>query len=614
MTRTIRGVVEGVTGVVVPTELAPGAGLAESRYEIGSVLGRGGFGITYQGFDHRLERSVALKELFPESARRGGSYVEVPSADQPAFEVARQRFMREARVLARFSHPGIVRIFEVFEDNGTAYLVMELLEGRTLVDVLRQHGRPLAEDDLVDLAARVAAALRPVHAAGVLHRDVNPSNVVLTHHGRVVVIDFGLAREYQPDHTVGMTRVVTPGYAPIEQYRGEGHFGPSTDVYGLAATLYRLATGKVPIGALERSGGTQLVSPFRLNPDLSKDFSDAVLDGLELEPSHRPQDLDSFLARLGVAQLPTGIRARLLDSVPVPVPVQTADSAPKPVGPAVNEPVSPSGATPLPSPGATVAWTPDQTEVVMPESDPTRGRVVEATRHHDPREVMPGQTRYGSPPPPAPQPLAPPPQTPHPQGALPLPAAPKTFRRGRRTLTFPLLVLAVSLGGAAPVFTVAVLVGLVLPLIATHGDSVAHRLRLQHGVADGWAERRVGPAALAPVRFVRNVFSSVLRASPLVGLGAVLMAGWYGLNGLDLDRSVLDLALRAIGVVVAGSIALMSRHGSRRFRTGLGLDDLADRLARTGGVSERVVVLWLVAGALAAGAWWLSPSPFPLSP
>ena len=510
MTRTIRGVVEGVTGVVVPTELAPGAGLAESRYEIGSVLGRGGFGITYQGFDHRLERSVALKELFPESARRGGSYVEVPSADQPAFEVARQRFMREARVLARFSHPGIVRIFEVFEDNGTAYLVMELLEGRTLVDVLRQHGRPLAEDDLVDLAARVAAALRPVHAAGVLHRDVNPSNVVLTHHGRVVVIDFGLAREYQPDHTVGMTRVVTPGYAPIEQYRGEGHFGPSTDVYGLAATLYRLATGKVPIGALERSGGTQLVSPFRLNPDLSKDFSDAVLDGLELEPSHRPQDLDSFLARLGVAQLPTGIRARLLDSVPVPVPVpvpvQTADSAPKPVGPAVNEPVSPSGATPLPSPGATVAWTPDQTEVVMPESDPTRGRVVEATRHHDPREVMPGQTRYGSPPPPAPQPLAPPPQTPHPQGALPLPAAPKTFRRGRRTLTFP----------------------------------------------DGWAERRVGPAALAPVRFVRNVFSSVLRASPLVGLGAVLMAGWYGLNGLDLDRSVLGLALRAIGVVVAG--------------------------------------------------------------
>ena len=197
---------------------------------------------------------------------------------------------------------------------------------------------------------------------------------------------------------------------------------------------------------------------------------------------------------------------------------------------------------------------------------------------------------------------------------MPLPAAPKTFRRGRRTLTFPLLVLAVSLGGAAPVFTVAVLVGLVLPLIATHGDSVAHRLRLQHGVADGWAERRVGPAAVAPVRGVRNVFSSALRASPLVGLGAVLMAGWYGLNGLDLDRSVLGLALRAIGVVVAGSIALMSRHGSRRFRTGLGLDDLADRLARTGGVSERVVVLWLVAGALAAGAWWLSPSPFPLSP
>ncbi|QXC63214.1 protein kinase [Aquihabitans sp. G128] len=232
-------------------ELVEGARLSDGRYQILRVIGRGGFGITYDVGDRRLQRRVAMKELFPESAVRHGSLVLTPPQGRAGFRAARDRFLREARVLARFTHPGIVRVYEVFEEHGTAYLVMELLEGRTLIELLQQRGKAFPEAEVLDVAGRVAAALRPVHAAGVLHRDVNPSNVMMTHHGRIVVIDFGLARDYDQDQTVGMTRVVTPGYAPIEQYRGEGRFGPSTDVYGLAATCYRLATGKVPVSALE---------------------------------------------------------------------------------------------------------------------------------------------------------------------------------------------------------------------------------------------------------------------------------------------------------------------------------------------------------------------------
>lgn len=616
--------------LAAPAELAAGATLADGRYEIHRVIGRGGFGITYEGVDHRLERRVALKELFPESAVRHGSTVLTPPAARSAFHEAKERFLREARVLARFTHPGIVRVFEVFEDHGTAYLVMELLEGRTLVEVLRQHGRPLPEADLLDVAGRVAAALRPVHAAGVLHRDVNPSNVMLTHHGRVVVIDFGLARDYEPDHTVGMTRVVTPGYAPIEQYRGEGRFGPPTDVYGLAATLYRLGTGRVPTGALDRSGGGELLAPGRLNPELSKAVSDAILDGLELEPSHRPQDLDAFLARLGVGRLPDGPRALLLDTVPPPAAAPTVPAAvapsPVPPGPAVpggavapTAVASAAGLERAPSPDRADHTVVDPAYQVAKQS-PAAATAVARADHTVAASPGPGPTDATAAPDPGHTvhvpssfhlPVAP---AAHPGQPAPLPVAPAAVRRpsGRRHLTVPLFLLAVGAGAAAPVLATALLVALVLPLLATRGDSAAHRLRVQYGVADGWAERRMGPGALAPARFVRNLVASVVRASPLVGLGAVLLAGWYALEGLDVSRELLHAALRVVGVLVVGAIAYLARQGSRRFRTGLGLDDLAARLTPDGRLNERVVVLWLVSAALVAGGFWLTPSPFPL--
>jgi serine/threonine-protein kinase len=302
------------------------------------TLGRGGVGITYAAHDHRLQRSVALKELTCDGALRHRGVVTPPREEAEAFAAAKKRFLREASVLARFTHPGIVRVYEVFEEAGTAYLVMELLEGRTLYDHVLARGGPLIESDALDVAQRCGDALAAVHATGILHRDLNPANVILTSEGRVVLIDFGLAREYTADHTTPMTRMVTPGYAPPEQYALDARCGPPADIYGLAATLYWMLTARAPTPAIDRQTGTPLTPPHRIVESVSKMMSDGVLDGLELNPAHRPQTIEAFLARIGChpgatnGQVATpqspdrdvtradGTRASAAPPVPLPVP------------------------------------------------------------------------------------------------------------------------------------------------------------------------------------------------------------------------------------------------------------------------------------------------------
>lgn len=612
--------------LAAPAELDVGTRLAADRYQILGVIGRGGFGITYDVGDRRLQRRVAMKELFPESAVRHGSLVLTPPQGRAGFRAARERFLREARVLARFTHPGIVRVYEVFEEHGTAYLVMELLEGRTLVELLRERNRAFAEDEVLDVAGRVAAALRPVHAAGVLHRDVNPSNVMMTHHGRIVVIDFGLARDYEHGQTVGMTRMVTPGYAPLEQYRGEGRFGPSTDVYGLAATCYRLATGRVPVSAIEREGGAALPSPRSINPAISKPVSDAILDGLELEPGHRPQDLDSLLARLGVPGLPVTPRSLLLDRVPPPAAVADPDAAagapdrwldvdvlPEvggtgPTGPTVVVP-RPAPARPM-APASAAAVAVSVADATRPAAAPVLDVTAGPAGHASAggpvdRTLVAGA---GVPPPAPPPPL--PPQVAPRSGRVPLAIGPHP--PGRRKLTAPLLAVALATASAAPVLVMALVVLVALPLVATLGDSAAHRLRARHGVRAGWAERRLAPGALAPARFVRNVAASVLRASPMIGIGAVLLAGWYGLEGLDAPDLLLNLTLRGIGILAVGVVVATAREGSSRFRSGLGIDALVERWVPEGRTTEAVAIGWVLAVFVVAGSLWLTPAPFPL--
>ena len=642
--------------LAAPAELPVGATLADGRYEVLGVIGRGGFGITYEMGDTRLKRRVAVKELFPESAVRAGSMVLTPAHARAAFRSSKERFLREARVLARFTHPGIVRVYEVFEEHGTAYLVMELLGGRTLVDIMRARNQPFTEAEVLDVAGRVAAALRPVHAADVLHRDINPSNVMLTEHGRIVVIDFGLARDFDQSQTMGMTRMVTPGYAPLEQYRGEARFGPSTDIYGLAATCYRLATGKVPVAAVERDAGADLPAPIRINPQISKPVSDAILDGLELEPAHRPQDLDAFLARLQI-RLPESPRSLLLGSpgaepsdlkvvgahagaaarLDDPGPATSRPSAPPPVddrAPADAPPVEPQpvadsrtevqAGTEVQSPVEVSepgdAPAPPNSQLVTEAiGQPPAARASGATIADPAPHIAPDRTddRTHVPPDPAatawsvdsqgPGAIAGEPDPPSvgAVGALPATA-------GRAKVTVPLALLAVAAGSAAPLVVMGLVVLVALPALATLGDAVAQRHRAALGFSGGTAERRLPGAVLGPLRFVRNVGVSVVRCSPIIGVSAVLLAAWYALSHTALSTNVLDLLLRAVGGGAVAAVLLTSRSGSSRFRCGLGLDELAQRWAPEGRITERLVVAWIVVVIVIAAALWLSPAAFPL--
>ena len=250
-----------------PTALPAGTELV-GRYRIDAVLGRGGFGITYRADDLRLDRSVAIKELFPLTAHRRGLEVTVAAPDVDGFEAARVRFGREAAALARFNHPGIVRVFEVLELNGTAYLIMELIEGTSMGELLASRGEPLGVDEALEVVVRVGRALRAVHEAGLLHRDINPSNIMLDPSRRIVLIDFGLARRFGDDISGALTRAVTPGYAPPEQYAGSARSGPPCDVFGLAATAYKLLTGVTPTNVFDRQAGIRLPAPADLRREV----------------------------------------------------------------------------------------------------------------------------------------------------------------------------------------------------------------------------------------------------------------------------------------------------------------------------------------------------------
>jgi hypothetical protein len=292
--------------------------LGGGRYSLGDVLGRGGMAVTRRAEDRKLCRPVAIKSL-------------VPDPDPDVAAAARARFLREARALARFDHPGIVRVYEAFEEAGTAHLVMELLDGRSLGVELTTRARPLDVAEAVTVAAGAGRALGVVHAAGMLHRDVSPSNIVLVG-GRPVLVDFGLARDVLHGRTSEVfTRMVTPGFAPPEQYDGEAdRVGPPTDVYGLAATLYHALAGRLPASAVQRAAGVRLEPLRRLRPDAPRVLVDGIHDGLELEPAHRPPTMADFVARLGLPAPVTiaPVPARTLAPPPPPAPEPVPEPAP----------------------------------------------------------------------------------------------------------------------------------------------------------------------------------------------------------------------------------------------------------------------------------------------
>jgi serine/threonine protein kinase len=277
--------------------LPAGTRLQGGSFAVGKPLGQGGFGVTYQGSDLRLQRPVAIKEFFPQGSMRQRTTVQPGGGTTPAeYSEQKSRFLDEARTLARFHHPAVVHVHASFEENNTAYMVMEFVKGRPLSALLERE--PLPEKSALAYAVAIGEALEVVHAAGLLHRDIKPDNVMVTDDARVVLIDFGSARGFAAGRTHRMTRMVTPGYAPLEQYSQQGRFGAPTDVYALGATLYHMLTGEVPASPMDVLQGVRLVPPFTRNPRVTRTVSDAVMWALETKIGRRPQSMREFIGAL----------------------------------------------------------------------------------------------------------------------------------------------------------------------------------------------------------------------------------------------------------------------------------------------------------------------------
>ncbi len=269
-------------------------------YKIERILGQGGFGITYLACDTNLDQQVAIKEYLPmELAVREGdqSVHPVSQGHEDDFQWGLERFITEARILVRFDHPNIARVLSVFEANNTAYLVMRYELGRSLQEMLPRRGT-LEEAALMKIVLPIIAGLSQVHERGFIHRDIKPANIFIREDGSPVLIDFGSAREALNRNTRTLTSLVSPGYAPFEQYYSKSdRQGPWTDIYALGATLYRAAIGTSPADAVDRSEGIinhadPYISALEAGQGrYSRRFLEAIDRALLFRESQRPQTL-----------------------------------------------------------------------------------------------------------------------------------------------------------------------------------------------------------------------------------------------------------------------------------------------------------------------------------
>ena len=274
-------------------------------FEFHRVLGHGGFGITYLGWNVTLDIPVAIKEYFPaDLATRERNLSVVPQTDQaaPDFQWGLERFLDEARILARFQHPGIVRIHHFFEAHRTAYIVMDYVEGESLSAYLTRKGT-LSEVELQGILDPLLGALEVVHRADFLHRDIKPGNIVLrAKDGSPVLLDFGAARQAMGAKSRSVTSIVTPGYAPIEQYSTRAAQGAWTDIYALGGVCYRALTGENPFDATDRMRNDPLVPVAqRCAGKASPKFLAAIDAALTVDAPDRPQSIAAWRESLSDA-------------------------------------------------------------------------------------------------------------------------------------------------------------------------------------------------------------------------------------------------------------------------------------------------------------------------
>jgi len=279
--------------------LAPGTRLAE--FEIREVIGAGGFGIVYRAWDHALERDVALKEYMPAAMAGRGADARITlrsRSHEADFGLGLRSFVNEARLLARFDHPALVKVYRFWEENGTAYMVMPLYRARSLRELRMDMGtEPLTQAWLRALIEPLLGALELIHGADVYHRDIAPDNILWCDDGRPVLLDFGAARHVLADRTQTLTAILKPQFAPIEQYADTQSMrqGPWTDLFALASTCYFMLTGRPPIPATARVLDDELKPLAQLAPAGFSPHVLATLDwAMAVRPQNRPQAVATF--------------------------------------------------------------------------------------------------------------------------------------------------------------------------------------------------------------------------------------------------------------------------------------------------------------------------------
>ncbi|NHZ44319.1 serine/threonine-protein kinase [Massilia aquatica] len=302
--------------------LAPGSenclpiGTRLADFEITGVLGEGGFGIVYMAFDHSLQRSVALKEYMPGvlAARASDNSIMVRAErHQETFNVGLKSFINEARFLAQFDHPSLVKVHRFWEQNRTAYTAMQYYDGRTIKDIVTHSPELVTEAWCKKVMKQILDALEMLYTMKILHRDVSPDNIIVQESGDAVLLDFGSARQIIGDRTRGLTVILKPGYAPVEQYAGDASLdqGPYTDIYALAAVMFFAIIKEPPATSIARMVRDP-VKPLaeRGLPGYSLPFLAAIDKGLAVLAQDRPQTIDAFRALLGIETGGEAPRAR----------------------------------------------------------------------------------------------------------------------------------------------------------------------------------------------------------------------------------------------------------------------------------------------------------------
>jgi len=284
---------------VLSSLLLPHGTILRGQYSVGKVLGKsGGFGTTYLGYHQTLQIKVAIKEYLPSELvyrNRDGLTITV-NHPQEAENLRNgiNQFLNEARLLVKFNHPNIARVIDFFEENGTAYLVMDYCQGLNLAEYMEQQGGILSEQAVKNLMMPILEGLQELHNRGVLHRDIKPQNIYITFDERPILLDFGSAKQTVGEHSRSLALMATPGFAAYEQYQIQGKQGPWTDIYSCAATIYYMLSGTIPADAIGRMAQDTYLFPLELENKISPEMRNAIVRGMALLPENRVQNVQEL--------------------------------------------------------------------------------------------------------------------------------------------------------------------------------------------------------------------------------------------------------------------------------------------------------------------------------